>query len=99
MYRASFSICESLILSQRKARDEGEAPYLVQPRADIRAHDELDAFSFGLHEHDPRVLRLGRVGVPTQRLDSICLKKGPRESKGNKNPPVHIRCYPHREKK
>jgi len=47
----------------------------VQPRTDIRAHDELDALDFGLYEHDPHVFRLGRVGVPTQRLNRIRLQK------------------------
>ena len=47
----------------------------MQPRADIRAHDKLDALDFGLHEHDPHVLRLGRVGVTAQRLDRIRLQK------------------------
>ena len=48
---------------------------LVQPCADIRAHDKLDALDLGLHEHDPHVFRLGRVGVPAQRLDRIRLQK------------------------
>jgi len=38
--------------------------YLVEARADVGAHDEFDALDFGLDEHDPRVLRFGRVGVP-----------------------------------
>src|SRR6266850_3213682 len=57
------------------ARDERAARYLVQPRTDIRAHDEFDAFDFGLHEHDPRVLCLGRVRIPAQCLDRIRLQK------------------------
>jgi hypothetical protein len=39
--------------------------HLVEPRADVRAHDKLDALDFGLHEHDARVLCLGRVRVPS----------------------------------
>jgi hypothetical protein len=76
MYRANFSICELPALSQMGARDErAAARNLVQPRPDIRAHDEFDAFDFGLHEHDPRVLCLGRVRIPAQRLDRIRLPK------------------------
>ncbi len=44
-------------------KDEECAPHLVEPRADVGAHDKLDALDFGLYEHDPGVLRLGRVGV------------------------------------
>jgi hypothetical protein len=53
---------------------KGDLPYLVQPRADIRAHDKLDALDLGLHEHDPRVFCLRRVGIPTERLDGIRLR-------------------------
>ena len=53
---------------------------LVQARANIRAHDKLDALDLGLHEHDPHVFRLGRVGVPTQRLDRIRLQKKKKDS-------------------
>ena len=48
---------------------------LVQPRTDVRAHDKLYALDFCLHEHNPRMLRLRRVGVPAQRLDCIRLPK------------------------
>jgi hypothetical protein len=72
-------------MSHKKAcRDEGEVCYLVQPRTDIRADDELDTLDLGLHEHDPRVLGLGRVGVPTQRLDGIRLQKDDAKVKENK---------------
>ena len=30
--------------------------YLVKSRADVRAHDELDALNLGLDEHDAKVL-------------------------------------------
>ena len=30
--------------------------YLVQSRADVRPHDELDALDLGLDEHDAEVL-------------------------------------------
>ena len=30
--------------------------YLVQSRANVRAHDELDALDLGLDEHDAEVL-------------------------------------------
>ena len=54
---------------------KGGVRYLVQPRADIRTHDKLDALDLGLHEHDPRVFCLGRVGIPTERLGGIRLEK------------------------
>jgi hypothetical protein len=77
-YRAYFSICESSVGEgglKGGAAMKGGCTYLVQPRADIRTHDKLDALDLGLHEHDPRVFCLGRVGIPTERLDGIRLEK------------------------
>ena len=75
MYRANFSICGSIsvISPTGRSADVGSKMCLVQARANIRAHDKLDALDLGLHEHDPHVFRLGRVGVPAQRLDRIRL--------------------------
>ena len=70
---------------------KGDVPYFVQPRADIRAHDKLDALDLGLHEHDPRVFCLGRVGIPTERLDGIRLRQCKIGSLAA--------IYPHREKR
>ena len=76
IYRAYFSICEIVHqeLKGGAAMKRGYT-YFVQPRADIRAHDKLDALDLSLHEHDPRVFCLGRVGIPTERLDGIRLEK------------------------
>ena len=41
----------------------GEGAYLVEARADIGAHDEFDVLDFGVDEHDPSVLRFGRIRV------------------------------------
>ena len=47
-----------------RGREAGQTgyTYLVQPCADIRAHDKLDVLDLGLHEHDPHMFCLGQVG-------------------------------------
>ena len=87
--RRSYNVSRELLNLQitvisptgRDVRDKsrGEDRYLVQPRTDIRPHDKLDALDFSLYEHDPHVLRLGRVGIPTQRLHRIRLRRKPNQ--------------------
>ena len=50
--------------------------HLEEARADIRAHDELDALDLGLDEHDPEVVLFGRGGVGAQGLDRFGLLGG-----------------------
>lgn len=45
--------------------------YFVEPGADVRSDDKLDAFNVELDEGDPEVLVVGEGGVASEELDGI----------------------------
>lgn len=50
-----------------------ESAHLVEPRADVRAHNKLDTLYLRLHEHDAEVFVFRRIRVGAKKLHVVGL--------------------------